>query len=219
MSLLRRLEEIVGYCFRAPPSTHQESGLLHRHSFQRLEFLGDRVLSLVVANMLYAHFPDDNEGDLTLRLSHLVCAPTLRSMADTMGLTDWAYSARLELQRKSHAKGDVLEAVIGAIYLDGGLQAAEQFVFRNWRPLLTRKDLSRQDAKTALQEWAQGRGHGLPSYSLSCREGPAHAPRFTVTVAIADYPQESGEGPSIRAAETAAAERFLRRMSSKPGSR
>jgi ribonuclease III len=179
---------------------------------QRLEFLGDSVLGLVVATMLYEAFPTESEGELARRHAGLVRGETLVEIAKTLTL-----GAHLQLSASEIASGgrdtgsnleDMVEALIGALYLDGGFIAAEQFVRRHWQVRLESVSSPPKDAKTALQEWAQGRGHPLPAYT-STHTGPAHAPQFTVTVSVHGHPPTTATAASKRAAEQAAAQMLL----------
>ncbi|MEE8334112.1 MAG: ribonuclease III [Alphaproteobacteria bacterium] len=183
-------------------------------SYERLEFLGDRVVGLVIADTLMRIFPDENEGDLSRRLARLVDGD---SMADIASATlDLGAFMRLSPGERHAASGgnrsilaDALESVIGAIYCDGGLDAARPVIERLWAKRLDASGAPPTDPKTALQEWAQGRGMKLPDYSVVSREGPDHAPLFVVEVAVTGKPPARGEGSSKRAAERAAAEALM----------
>ncbi len=185
-------------------------------SNERLEFLGDRVLGLVVARLLLERFPGDDEGALGARLSHLVNRETLAEVARELGLAAW-----LRLSRGEEGSGgrtnpgilaDCLEAVIGALFIDGGLAAAERFVRDRWSARVDALRAPPRDAKTKLQEWAQGHGLSRPTYHLKGAAGPDHAPRFLVEVSVEGLPPAIGEGGSKRAAEQAAARRLLERI-------
>ena len=178
-------------------------------SNERLEFLGDRVLGLVIAEMLLARFPKEEEGAIARRFAALVRREALAQIAVEIGL-----EAHLLLSRGERAIGgaarpsllaDACEAVIAALYLDGGLAAAEGFIAARWTPLLDRADQPPRDPKTALQEWAQARGLALPAYGEVARRGPGHAPIFVIEVAVEGAPSRRAEGPSKRTAEQAAA--------------
>lgn len=185
-------------------------------TYERLEFLGDRVLALIVADLLLERFPKEPEGPLAQRLADLVRRETLARVAQSIDL-----GAYLRLAKASDAGGerenpailaDACEAVIGALFLDGGLAAARGFVEPVWRPLLEEARRPPQDAKTALQEWAQGRGLPLPQYRETGRSGPDHEPVFTIEVSLPEQGGETGQGRSKRQAEQAAAERLLARL-------
>ncbi len=192
-----------------------------RGGYERLEFLGDRVLGLVIADSLWRRFADEPEGDLTRRLTSLVRRDALARVAATIGL-----DRHLQLSPAEAAAGaarnpgilaDVLEAVIAAIYLDGGFAAAFAFVERFWEPLIAEMEAPPRDPKTALQEWAQARGLPLPAYQLVATSGPDHAPRFTVAVRVAGSEEASATASSKRAAETGAAAALLERLGDPTG--
>ena len=184
-------------------------------SYQRLEFLGDRVLGLAVSAMLYAEFPQAAEGELSRRLADLV---RRESCAEVAALWDVGPYLRLgpgEVQSGGRGRqailSDVCEALIGAVFLDGGYEAAAALVRRAWEPRMLAPRRALQDPKTALQEWAQAKGKPTPAYSETERSGPDHAPRFTVAVAVEGLSPADGLGTSKRHAEQAAAEALLRR--------
>jgi len=193
--------------------THPSAAGSPLQSYERLEFLGDRVLGLIVADLLLAHFQEEPEGALARRFAALVRRETLAEVAESIGLGNFLILAKAEQGAGESANptllADACEAVIGALYLDGGLAAARGFVVPHWTPLLEADLTPPQDAKTTLQEWAQGRGLPLPAYREARREGPAHEPVFTVEVTVAGHPPAVGEGRSKRLAEQAAAGRLL----------
>ena len=182
-------------------------------SYQRLEFLGDRVLGLVVADMLYRRYPKANEGELSRTLNTLVRKETCAVIARTLGLGPEMIlgdsEARTGGAEKEAILGDVTEAVIGAIYCDGGLGKAYEFVERMFEEFLADGQANKADAKTTLQEWAQARGLEPPTYTQTERRGPDHAPQFTITVTLGDFEPLSATGPSKKIAEHKAAELFL----------
>jgi ribonuclease III len=186
-----------------------------RH-YERLEFLGDRVLDLVIAELLWHRFPAEREGQLTRRLAGLVRRETLALVALDIGLDRHMVLAASDAAaggaRNPSNLANVCEAVIAAIYLDGGLEAAALFIRRWWEPYLDRADIPQRDPKTRLQEWAEGRGLGLPVYRLVTTEGPAHGPRFTVAVRVAQSDEASATAASKRAAEAEAAAALLQRL-------
>lgn len=218
---VEKLQFRLGYRFADPgllnrALTHSSAIAPARrveHSYQRLEFLGDRVLGLVVADMLYRRYPKANEGELSRTLNTLVrketCALIARRLDLGSELNLGESEARTGGADKDAILGDVTEAVIGAIYLDGGLDKAYQFVETLFEEFLADGQANKADAKTTLQEWAQARGLEPPTYSQTNRQGPDHAPEFTITVALGDYPPMSAAGPSKRLAEHKAAELFL----------
>ncbi len=194
------------------PSAANRRGAID-DSYERLEFLGDRVVGLIVADLLLARFPEEPEGALALRHAELVRRETLAEVANEIGLEDHLRLAKGEEaageRRNPALLANACEAVIGALYLDGGLAAAQRLVEPLGRPRLEADAHPPQDAKTALQEWAQGRALGLPKYREVGREGPAHEPYFTVEVAVEGQEPSRGEGRSKRHAEQAAATRLL----------
>jgi ribonuclease-3 len=199
--------------------THPSAAPRHgegSHGYERLEFLGDRVLGLVVADLLLARFPEESEGALGRRLAELVRRETLAEVAGRLGLAGCVRLAKGERaagERDNPAiLADVCEAVLGALYLDGGLGAARAVIEPLWAPLIETAEHPPQDAKTALQEWAQGRGLPLPEYRELSRSGPAHEPIFTVEVSVAGDSSARGEGRSKRLAEQSAAGRLLARL-------
>ncbi len=219
-----KLAELLGHGFAQPellaralthPSAATRQGAID-DSYERLEFLGDRVLGLIVADMLMARFPQEPEGALALRHAELVRRESLAEVAREIGLDGY-----LRLAKGEEAAGErhnpallanACEAVIAALYLDGGLAVAWSFVERLWSARLEDDVRPPQDAKTALQEWAQARALGLPKYREVGREGPAHEPHFTLEVTVGSAPPACGEGRSKRLAEQAAAARLLARL-------
>jgi ribonuclease-3 len=182
-------------------------------SYQRLEFLGDRVLGLVVSEMLYETYPHASEGDLSVRLARLVRRESCAEVAQAWDIGPFivlgAGEARAGGRKKGAILGDVCEALIGAVFLDGGFEAARALVRRAWEARMRADAAPIQDAKTAVQEWAQARGLATPVYVEVERSGPAHLPRFVMEVRLEGYAPEAGEASSKRAAEQAAARAFL----------
>jgi len=183
---------------------------------QRLEFLGDRVLGIVVAEMLFRAFPDEDEGALARRLAALVKQDSLDAVAREIALGRYLTISRGEEEGGGRANpailADACEALMGAIYLDGGLEVARGFVERHWRPKMDAEAKPPQDPKTALQEWAQAAGLALPLYIVVKSEGPPHDPVFEVEVTVAGQEPASARGRSKRAAEQAAAKQLLDRV-------
>lgn len=177
---------------------------------ERLEFFGDRVLGLVVAEMLLDKFPGENEGHIGRRFAELVRAETLTQIGRTVGIDVALNHAGGEANDGIVA--DATEAVIAALYLDGGLSAAAAFIERHWSPLIRCSDAPPLDAKTALQEWSQARGLGLPTYRDIAREGPDHEPLFTIEVAVSRGGPARAQGSSKRAAEQEAAALLLTQL-------
>jgi ribonuclease-3 len=184
---------------------------------ERLEFLGDRVLGLVVAEMLYTRFGREREGAMAKRFVALVRRETLARVANQIHLGDHIQMAKGERAAGADTNpailSDCMEAVIAALYLDGGLEPARRFIEKLWTPLLDEANKPPQDAKTQLQEWLQGRGKPLPRYEMVGREGPAHAPTFTIELTTDDGECVSAEGKSKREAEQLAAKLMLDKLS------
>ena len=189
---------------------------LVKRGYERLEFLGDRVLGLVVADLLWWRFEDEPEGDLTRRHTHLVRREALARVAETIEL-----GPHLVLSRAEAAAGaagnpgilaDACEALIAAIFVDGGFAAASSFVRRFWEPLIDEMEEPPRDPKTALQEWAQARGLALPAYELVSTSGPDHSPLFTVAASVAGGDRATATASSKRLAETKAAASLLDRL-------
>ncbi len=182
---------------------------------ERLEFLGDRVLSLAIADLLLRHFPDEREGELARRHNALVSAPTLAEVAEAIGLG--AYLALGTSERSTEdvrpaILADAFEALLGAIFLDAGFVAAATVIERLFDARLSAQLTAPRDPKTTLQEWAQGRHLPLPAYREVGREGPPHAPVFVVEVAVKGQPPEQGRGGSKREAERLAALALVDRL-------
>ena len=185
-------------------------------NYERLEFLGDRVLGLVMADWLYEHFSDEPEGNLSRRLNALVAGETCADIARALGLGP---HMRLGKQARDdgavdsdNVLGDVLEALIGALYLDGGMNAARAFVQRAWAGRVDSQQPAPRHPKSALQEWAAAHRRKPPQYVLADKSGPAHSPRFIVTVSIKGVGEASAEGSSKQEAETAAARKMLEEL-------
>lgn len=191
-------------------------GLAPGLAYERLEFLGDRVLGLVIAEWLLETYPDDREGDLAKRHAALVRRETLCRVAEGLGLGEYLRLSPGEEQAGGRTNrtilSDACEAVIGAMFLDGGLPVVRGFIRTHWRDWIGRPGGPPKDGKTALQEWAQGRGKPLPIYRLTRQSGPAHEPEFEITVEVAGEPPSVGIGRNRRAAEMAAANSLLRRL-------
>ncbi len=206
--------ELLARALTHPSAAHRQGGT--DDSYERLEFLGDRVLGLIVADLLMARFPLEPEGSLAVRHAELVRRETLAEVAGEIGLHDYLRLAKGEEaageRRNPALLADACEAVIGALYLDGGLAVAWAFVERLWGARLEAEARPPKDAKTTLQEWAQARALGLPKYREVGREGPAHEPHFTLEVEVGGQQPARGEGRSKRLAEQATAARLLARL-------
>ncbi len=193
--------------------THASARAVETEDYQRLEFLGDRVLGVVVAEMLFDMFPDANEGELSLRLNALVNAVACADIGAEIGLDDFIQTGSdiksIKGRKGANLRADVMEALIAAVYLEGGLDSVRPIIGKYWKPRAIDAGAARRDPKTELQEWAHRRGAGSPLYTVESREGPDHEPIFTVSVAIAGFEPGQGEGRSKRAAEQSAAEAVL----------
>ena len=209
----------IGYVFNNPALlelalTHPSANKSHNN--QRLEFLGDSILGAVIAKLLYEMFPGESEGELARRLAGLVRGETLTQIARDIGLGEKlriaASEAKLGGRDNPSNLEDAIEALIGAMYLDGGMAAAEQFILSRWTPLAKIAGAPPKDAKTALQEWAQARGLPVPAYTVKSSTGPAHAPEFTMEVSVNGYPPAEATAHSKRAAEQLAAEVLLKTL-------
>ncbi len=221
-SALASLQDRLGYGFTNPDLltlalTHSsaagESGAKNN---ERLEFLGDRVLALVISEWLLEAYPYADEGGLASRLNALVRREACADVAEAIGLGEFLILAESESRAGGRRKRAILanacEALIAALYLDGGLEAARRFITRHWGQRLAGLAVAPQDAKTALQEWAQGQGLGIPHYRLVERSGPDHQPLFRIEVGVHGFAPCMGEGASKRSAEQAAAQAFLQRQ-------
>ncbi len=184
--------------------------------YERLEFLGDRVLGLVIASWLYEMFPDEPEGKLSRRLNVLVSRTTCAEVAGEIGLAPYmrlGKQARDDGAAESeNVLGDMIEALIGAIYLEGGLEAADAFVRRLWAARLDGQEKAPQHPKSALQEWAAANNRKPPVYELVERSGPHHSPSFVVEVSIKGVGEARAEGTSKQEAETEAAKTLLEKV-------
>lgn len=182
-------------------------------SYERLEFLGDRVLGLIVAEELFRQHKGEREGKLAARHSAVVKGEVCADIAEVLGLGEYLHVGTVERKMGLHKTrsilGDVMEAVIGAIYLESGLDAARQVVLRHWAGILGSPETARKDAKTFVQEWALARAKTLPVYETLSRVGPEHRPEFTVRLTVNSYGHAEGTGPTKQAAEMAAAKQFI----------
>ncbi|MBI1330016.1 MAG: ribonuclease III [Alphaproteobacteria bacterium] len=218
----RALGKSLGHVFRdaallARALTHASASV--EASNERLEFLGDRVLGLIVAERLHALYPGDAEGALALKFNAIAKRDTCAKAAESAGLSEHLILAASEAgsggRKKLAILAGVCEAVIAAIYLDGGMDAARVFVDRYFADAFANLNADMRDAKTALQEWSQGRkgaGRAAPVYRLVTREGPDHAPHFRVEVSVHGEEPVLGEGSSKREAEQAAARAMMDKL-------
>lgn len=196
--------------------THGSHG---SQTYERLEFLGDRVLGLVIADWIYARFPKDSEGQLSPRFNNLVSGETCAEVGRSIGL-----ASRLRLGKQAlddgaydsdNVLGDAVEALIGAVFLEHGLDAARRFIQAQWEPLLDIQRSARRHPKSELQEWAAAHNRRAPVYEIVERTGPHHAPRFRVKVSLGSAGAAEAEGKSKQDAETKAAAALLEKVTSK----
>jgi ribonuclease III len=185
-------------------------------SYERLEFLGDRVLGLVIARALYERYPNETEGNLSRRYNALVAREICAGIGYDLGVPELirvGKQARDDSANLSaNVVGDVVEALVGALLLDGGIEAAERFVRQVWGPLLDGQGRAPEHPKSALQELAAARGCQPPAYEVVARTGAHHAPKFTVRVSVPKLGEATAEGLSKQDAETAAAEALLSQL-------
>ena len=196
--------------------THSSMSTPSRGDNQRLEFLGDRVLGLVMAEALLGADVKASEGQLAPRYNALVRKETCADVAREIGLGDVLRLGRSEMKsggrRKLALLGDAMEALIAAVYVDGGFDAAQALVLRLWGTRINSVEADARDPKTSLQEWAQSRGYTPPAYVELARSGPDHAPHFTIEARLDNGETASAEAGSKRLAEQAAAKALLARM-------
>jgi ribonuclease III len=216
---LPKLSDILGHDFRdeallRTALTHS-SGAGKRQDYQRLEFLGDRILGLVIAEELFQRFPNHREGDLARLHSGLVRGDACASVGRKIGIEDFILVGPGERRNRMHLSasliGDVVEALVAVIYLEGGVDAARKFVLTHWRELLDDKAMNAKDPKTLVQEWALGRGLSIPAYKVVERTGPEHSPMFVIDIHVDGKDAARGSGHSKRWAEQHAAKAFLDR--------
>lgn len=209
------LEEKLSYKFKdmallARALTHPSAG---PENYQRLEFLGDRVLALTVADWLLRLFPEADEGELAIRFNALVRKEACAAVAARIDLgayiTMGAGEEKAGGRQKSAILADGCEALIAALYLDGGMEEATRFIEGQWAHLIDKHTEIPRDAKTALQEWAHASGLSAPTYRQTARKGPDHAPEFTVEVLVEGRKPLAAKGNSKRQAEQAAAQALL----------
>ena len=216
-SSLSVLQDKIGYHFKdekllVTALTHSSAG--NKDNYERLEFLGDRVLGLVMADILYNRFPHENEGDMAKRLSSLVQGSTVASLSDNISLGEFVILSDAEKgsggRRNDNILADVYEALIGAVYLDGGLEPCRLLIASQWADIMDKMIKPPLHPKTQLQEWAQARGLSLPVYRVLGQSGPDHAPVFEVELEISGYDPVQTKGRTRQDAEKKAAKAFLK---------
>lgn len=216
-----KIEGILEYQFKdrhllERALTHSSTG--EEYSYQRLEFLGDRVVGLVIAEALFKKFRLENEGGLAKRHTALVQGTTLSVIGQAHGLNEFILFSNAEKDAGGHKNeniiSDVVESLLGALFLDGGYDVARDVILRLWGDNIETLVKAPQDPKTELQEWVQARGLDLPSYEIVSRDGPDHAPVFTISLSVQGFDPIHQEGPSRRAAEKSAARKMVKTLKS-----
>ncbi len=221
MSNLDKLQEIIGWKFRnidllKEAITH--SSFLAKKNFnnERMEFLGDRVLGIVIADILFKKYPDEDEGGLAKRHSALVSGKTLALIAKEIDIGKYMEFSDSEKSTggasNSHLLANAMEALLGAIYLDGDLQPCKKIIGKLWEDKIDMMVKAPQDPKTELQEWAQARKLGIPEYKIIEKNGPDHSPVFVISLHISGYNEITAKGSSKRKAEKKAATLFLEKI-------
>lgn len=224
---LASLEEVFGYNFKNrnlltealshPSLKSRASSKLQ--DYERLEFLGDAVLNLVISEYLFSRFPDYDEGRLAKARSHLVCKNTICQIGNKVEMSNFIIMSSGEEQSGGRENPNnienAIEAILGAIYIDGGISKCRDVIINLWGEFLSKEtSFDEIDPKTSLQEWAQGKGMQSPSYNVTARSGKDHSPIFEVMVTIGDIYMEYGSGKSIKYAEKNAAMKLLSKVRS-----
>lgn len=215
--MIKDLENILGYKFNnikllKQALTHSSYASNVSENYERMEFLGDRVLGLSIASLLYHIFISEPEGSLSQRHTGLVCKETVAMVAKKLELDRYMIVANEEIRENENVLCDVCEAVIGAIYIDSGCVDAIKFVDNHWRELIDKNMAPPKDAKTLLQEVAHTKGFGVPLYKMEGREGSEHEPLFYISVNLKGLPAEIGEGRNKKLAEQEAAAKMLKKL-------
>jgi ribonuclease-3 len=216
---LKELEEILEYQFE--DIHYLERAMTHSstnddYNYQRLEFLGDRVLGLIMADALFREFKKENEGGLAKRHTALVQGATCFEMGQKINIGDFIILSNSEKEAGVHLNeniiADVVEAMIGAIYVDGGYEEAQRVVLKLWGNIIKTLEKAPQDPKTELQEWVQARNLDLPIYEIIDKQGPDHAPKFVIQLKIDGFDFVTAEGTSRRQTEKMAAKMMLKKL-------
>ena len=220
-----QFENHIGYFFKnkkllinalVHPSYLVENKKNIENDFERLEFLGDRVLGLAISSIIYGKFKKNNEGDLSKKLSYLVQKNFLHKISIDLKITNiLKFNYKKNEKMNISILADSIESLIGAIYLDGGFNNAKTFINNIWKPHLDISEQNMQDSKTKLQELSQQKSKKLPEYSLVKKDGPAHSPIFTVSLKVLNLKKIKASGPSIREAEKNAAKTALTLLNDK----
>lgn len=213
---MEKLQEILQYKFNnikllKQALTHSSmTGNEHRN-YERLEFLGDRVLGLTMAHLLYNMFPDDREGILAQRHVKLVCADAVARVVKKLGIDKYIIAKDKDTAKRTNVLGDIGEAIIGAIYIDSDIEHAIAFVERNWIDMIDEGD-SQKDFKSRLQEYFHSLKKPLPVYEVTSKEGSEHEPVFTIKVAFDEKTFAYGKGTNKKLAEQHAAGELLKML-------
>ena len=215
--MLNQLEDIIQYKFKDQSLLRQaltHSGYSSKigENYERLEFLGDRVLGLSIASLLFKAFPNEPEGSLSPRFVGLVCRDTVANMARKFQLDKYMFVTEQEIRNNDNVLCDICEAVIGAIFVDSGCDTAVEFVNAHWKDLIDKNIAPPKDAKTTLQEYSFSKSMGLPKYTLEKREGSEHEPIFHISVTLTNGMTEIGQGRNKKQAEQEAAAKMLKRI-------
>lgn len=217
---MQDLQEKLGYTFKNPQ--YLEQALTHssytsdiHRNYERLEFLGDRILGVTIADTLCKTFPNEPEGSLAQRFIGLVCKYAVAEVMQELGVPKYVIAGAPDVRRRVNVLCDIGEAIIAAIYLDSDMETAQEFVRRHWAHLIDRKSLPRKDYKTALQEKTSALKLKMPVYKLISQKGPAHAPEFWVSVSIGTQYSTEGYGKTKKKAEQEAAAKMLEMLESK----
>ena len=212
-----KVEEVIGYKFQdrhllERALTHSSTG--DEYNYQRLEFLGDRVVGLVIADALFKKFRSENEGGLAKRHTALVQGSTLAVLGQVHGFNEFILFSDAEKDaggsQNENIIGDVVESLLGAIYIDGGYGAAQEVILRLWGDNIETLEKAPQDPKTELQEWVQARQLPLPNYKIILKDGPDHSPIFTIQLTVLGYDPITDQGASRRQTEKTAARKMLK---------
>ena len=220
-TLVSAFEKQAGYAFTNPSLlrqalTHSSQVKRGGEHNERMEFLGDRVLALVIAETLYKHESNKKEGEMALRLNTMVRKEACADVARDLGLDDLMRSVSPKIHPKhniyesQNVLGDACEAVLAAVYLDGGLEAAQKLILSAWKEMLFTDKKARKDPKSTLQEWALGQKLNVPVYTEISRDGPDHSPSFIMSVEVDGNGSATGKAASKRGAEQAAAKKFMK---------
>ncbi len=225
---INQIEEIISYKFKNKqllqnalihPSyiSEKKKSLINNLSdFERLEFLGDRVLGLAISTIIYKKFNKNNEGDLSKKLSYLVQKNFLHKIAINLKIDRFLkFSSKKNQKMNISILADSIESLIGALYLDGGLKNAKKFIKSTWGPYLDIEEKNMQDPKTKLQELSQQKIKKLPDYNLIKKEGPSHSPIFTISLKVLNLKKIISQGSTIREAEKNAASTALKIINEK----